>query len=112
MALTRLSIDGYGTRLTGSFSGKALTASGLHPVGLITRLSLDGYGARRQRQRQTDVLTPTLKYIYQIDSDTRLYPVSPYDRTISVSSDPRTVMARDSTRAFSISDSRSTRVTL
>lgn len=48
MAITRLSLDGYGARRAGSFSGKTPGApSGPHPVGEITRLSLDGYGAKR-----------------------------------------------------------------
>ena len=44
--ITRLSLDGYGARRAGSFTGK----DGTPPpstVGRITRLSLDGYGAKR-----------------------------------------------------------------
>lgn len=47
MALSRLGLDGYGVRRSGSFSGKAASGSGSHPVGVLSRLALDGYGARR-----------------------------------------------------------------
>ncbi len=48
MAITRLGLSGYGNRLTGDFSGKALdSGGGEHPVGRITRLGLNGFAARR-----------------------------------------------------------------
>jgi len=46
MATTRLSINGYGVRPSGSFAGKTETGVG-HPVGNITRLGLSGHTARR-----------------------------------------------------------------
>ena len=49
MPTTRLSLDGYQARRTGSFAGRGpvITPIPDHPVGVITRLSLDGYGVRR-----------------------------------------------------------------
>lgn len=44
--ITRLSLDGYGAKRAGSFAGKTADGGSTHPVGIITRLSLDGYGAR------------------------------------------------------------------
>jgi len=46
MATTRLSINGYGVRPSGSVAGKTETGAG-HPVGNITRLGLSGHTARR-----------------------------------------------------------------
>ncbi len=46
MATTRLSINGYSARPSGSFAGKTETGVG-HPVGKITRLGLNGYSDQR-----------------------------------------------------------------
>lgn len=46
--ITRLGLNGYGTRLAGSFAGKPPAAgSGPHPVDKITRLALSGYMGKR-----------------------------------------------------------------
>lgn len=46
MATTRLGLNGFSVRRTGSFAGKA-AGGGTHPVGLITRLGLNGFMVRR-----------------------------------------------------------------
>jgi len=48
MPITRLALDGYGAKRTGTFAGKEASAGGgPHPVGILTRLTLDAYGGKR-----------------------------------------------------------------
>lgn len=46
-ARTRLGLDGYGVRRTGSFSGKTPESGGGHPVARITQPQLGGWGGKR-----------------------------------------------------------------
>lgn len=47
MAITRLSVDGYGSRRSGSFVGKQGASESRPDFEPLTRLSIDGYGSMR-----------------------------------------------------------------